>query len=73
VRIERGEPQGTRVICECPIDTRVLEKHRVLRSRNHSVQRIAAKRVGAKSTTGVAKHASAPLIKSKRRAKGEFK
>jgi PAS domain S-box-containing protein len=73
VRIERGEPQGTRVTCECPLDARVLDKHRTLRSRGRSVQRIAAKRVAAKGSVGVAKRSSEPLVKSRRRAKGEHK
>jgi signal transduction histidine kinase len=77
VRIERSEPNGTRVVCECPIDSRTLEKHRTLRSRSRSVQRIAAQRAVAKTVMGVAKHAKTPLTKSstksRRRAKGEFK
>jgi PAS domain S-box-containing protein len=73
VRIEHSEPHGTRVVCECPIDTRALEKHQVLNSRGRSIQRIAAKRVSTKTAISVAKLASATLTKSRRRAKGEHK
>jgi signal transduction histidine kinase len=70
VRIERGEPSGTRVICECPIDARALQEHRLSRqSRNQATQRVAAKRV----STAAVKRGSAPLTKSRRRAHGEHK
>jgi PAS domain S-box-containing protein len=46
VRIERGEPSGTRVLCECPIDERALQKHSAKRTSKlaqHASQRVAAK------------------------------
>jgi len=72
VRIERGEPNGMRVICECPIDAGALQTQRTSRqSRQHVTEpitrRSAAKRVGA------VKHASETLSHPRRRPKGEHK
>jgi PAS domain S-box-containing protein len=80
VRIERAEPYGTRVQCECAIDECALQKHSAARpphkhtesKSKRAVQRIAAKRFGAsaihRGTTVAVKQASTPLIASRRKA-----
>jgi PAS domain S-box-containing protein len=56
VRIERGEPSGTRVLCECPIDERALQKHSALRvPPGRPAQRTAAKRVSPSAINRPAK------------------
>jgi PAS domain S-box-containing protein len=78
VRIERAEPCGTRVLCECAIGARALQNHAALRPQRkpteskRTEQRIAAKHIGAilihHGAKVAVKQASTPLVPLRRKA-----
>jgi signal transduction histidine kinase len=77
VRIERGEPSGTRVLCECPIDASALQKHSDSRNLKPA-ERVAAKHANPTAINWPAKvavkRAKTPLTKSVRaRRRSNFK
>ncbi|HTE41091.1 MAG TPA: ATP-binding protein, partial [Steroidobacteraceae bacterium] len=76
VRVESVEPNGVRVICECPIDpSDVSAEPPSQRAHRHQALRVAAKRgpgIGGRIATR-SESARAVLAHSKHRVKGEHK